>query len=116
MLGEPSRVLPALMASERAMPDNYNASLRLAQMAVEAKRYDDAAAACDRGLRHVTGPVGRTWLLRTKADALTGKGDAAAAREVLEEGLRAARAIGVKSMRDRNVELISRAISEIGVK
>src|SRR5262249_20705048 len=38
----PQRVLPALIASERAMPGNYNASLRLAQAYLEAKRYDDA--------------------------------------------------------------------------
>src|SRR5512143_1131126 len=69
-LDEPQRVLPALIASERAMPGNYNASLRLAQMETAAKRYDEALAACARGLLHATGPVGKTWLLKTEFNAL----------------------------------------------
>lgn len=112
LLGEPLRVLPALIASERAMPDNYNASLRLAQMAADAGRYDEALAACDRGLAHVSGPLGRTWLLRTKADAFRRKGEPARARRVLGEALRAAQAIGVKEARERNVEAISNALRE----
>lgn len=112
-IGQPGRVIPALIASERAMPGNYNASLRLAQMERDAKRYDDAVAACDRGLVHVTGPVGRTWLLQTKADALIAKGDRAAARRALDEALRAARAIGTQQARERNVEKVSKMIEEV---
>jgi predicted negative regulator of RcsB-dependent stress response len=112
-LGAASRVLPALIASERAMPTNYNASLRLAQMEIDAKRYDDAIAACDRGLVHVSGPLGRTWLFETKADALTEVGRPAEARRVLEEALQSAQAIGVKQMRDHNIEKISNAIKEL---
>lgn len=59
LLGDPSRVLPALIESEREMPGNYNASLRVAQMEVMAKNYQQGIAACDRGLATVTGPVGR---------------------------------------------------------
>jgi hypothetical protein len=116
LLGEPQRVIPALVASERLMPTNYNASLRLAQMETEAKRYDEAIAACDRGLRHVTGPLGRTWLLQTKADALTRKGAVAAAHRVLEEALQAAQQIGVKQARDRNTEKILKALRETAGK
>lgn len=110
LLGEPLRVLPALITSERLMPANYNASLRLAQMATEAGRYDEAVAACDRGLKHVDGPLGRTWLLQTKADALSRQGRLAAARRVLEEALSAAQQIGVKQSRERNVEKIVSAL------
>jgi tetratricopeptide (TPR) repeat protein len=112
LLGEPERVIPALAASERLMPTNYNASLRLAQMESEAKHYDEAIAACDRGLRHVTGPLGRSWLLQTKADALAAKGETAAARRVLEEALRAAQQIGAQQARERNVEKILKALKE----
>jgi thioredoxin-like negative regulator of GroEL len=107
----PQRILPALQASERAMPRNYNASLRLAQTLVDAKRYDDADAACDRGIAHVTGPLGRSWLLQVKADALQGKGDAKGARAALEEALKAAREIGSPRSRDSNVAAIERALS-----
>ncbi|MBZ5554981.1 MAG: hypothetical protein LAO21_19875 [Acidobacteriia bacterium] len=112
-LGAASRVLPALIASERAMPTNYNASLRLAQMEIEAKQYDEAIAACDRGLVHVSGPLGRTWLFETKADALTQGGRPAEARRVLEEALQSARSIGGKQARDRNLARISNTIKEL---
>ncbi|MBZ5537204.1 MAG: tetratricopeptide repeat protein [Acidobacteriia bacterium] len=112
-LGAASRVLPALIASERAMPNNYNASLRLAQMEIEAKQYDEAIAACDRGLEHVSGPLGRTWLFETKADALTQSGQPSEARRVLDEALQSAQAIGVKQARDHNIERISSAIKEL---
>jgi predicted negative regulator of RcsB-dependent stress response len=111
-MSDPARVLAALIASEKAMPKNYNASLRLAQMETEAKRYDDAIDACDRGLKHVSGPIGRTWLLQTKADALVRKGDRATARHVLEDALRSAKTIGLKQTRDRNVARISKLMEE----
>jgi hypothetical protein len=71
---QPKRILPALIASERAMPDNWNASLRVAQMESAAKNYAEAIAACNRGLSRTPCPAGRSWLLQTKADALTQKG------------------------------------------
>jgi tetratricopeptide (TPR) repeat protein len=116
LLGEPERVIPALVASERLMPENYNASLRRAQMETDAKRYAEAVAACERGLRHVTGPLGRTWLLEIEADALLGKGDAASARRVLADALRSAQQIGVKQARERNVEKIQKALKDADKK
>ena len=112
LLDDPKRVIPALMASEQAMPTNYNASLRLAQMLDEAKQYDESIAACDRGLRNVTGPLGRTWLLETKADALTEKGQKAEARAALEEALKAARLIGTKQARERNVQAVTKELAK----
>src|SRR5438067_187371 len=38
IIGDPARILPALRASEKAMPDNYISSLRLAEMEVAAKQ------------------------------------------------------------------------------
>jgi predicted negative regulator of RcsB-dependent stress response len=111
---QPARVIPALIASERAMPANYNASFRLAQMLVAAKRYDETLAACDRGLAHVSGPIGRSWLLRTKAEAFAGKGDGAAAHRALEEALQNAQKIGTKESRENNVRRISEEIKAIG--
>ena len=111
LMNDPARVIPALIVSQRAMPSNYNASLRLAQMEVDAKRYDDAVADCDRGLAHVTGPIARSWLLRIKADALLGKQQRAAARSTLEEALKAAQAIGPPQTRERNIAAIQREIT-----
>ncbi|HLJ44468.1 MAG TPA: hypothetical protein VKU01_00585 [Bryobacteraceae bacterium] len=111
-LEEPLRVIPDLIASEKAMPANYNASLRLAQMETAAKRYNEAIAACDRGLAHVTGPMGRVWLLETKADALMGKKQPSEAQDVLQQALRSAREIGLKTARDRNISKVETQIKE----
>jgi uncharacterized membrane-anchored protein len=92
------------------MPSNYNASLRLAQTAYEAKHYDESVAACERGLARVTGPLGRSWLLTTKANALDDKGDQAGARAALVQALDAAQEIGNVSLRESNVRKISRAL------
>ena len=109
-IDEPERVLPALVASERAMPKNYNASLRHAQMAFAAKRYDESLDAIERGLAHVTGPLGRSWLLTTRANALDGKGDRVGARAALVDALAEARRIGHPALRENNVGRISRAL------
>ena len=113
LLGQPARVLPALLISERKMPANYNASLRLAQMEVDARQYDEAIAACNRGLTHVTGPIGRTWLLQTKADALIHKNNFSSAQRVLHAALTAAQRIGVKQARERNVEKVQQTMAAI---
>jgi hypothetical protein len=111
-LDEPERVLPALIASERAMPTNYNASLRLAQMLEAARRYDEALAACDRGLVHATGPLGRSWLLTTRSDALDGRGDRTGARASLVDAIAAAKEIGEPQLRERNVTRLTRTLEE----
>jgi hypothetical protein len=93
LLDEPALALPALEASERAMPQNYTASARLARVAEAAKQHDLALAACERGLLHVDGPIGRTGLLLTKASALQGKGELSRAKETAQLALQAATAI-----------------------
>jgi hypothetical protein len=112
IMGNPLRVLPALLASAEAMPNNYNASLRLAQMQLAAGRCDDAIVSCDRGLAHVTGPLGRAWLGEVKADAFLKLGKRAEAHRVLEDALRAAREIGPQGARDRNIEKITKMLSQ----
>jgi predicted negative regulator of RcsB-dependent stress response len=107
VLGNPERILPALLDSERAMPNNYIASLRLAQMESAAKHSDEAIAACDRGLARGPGPNGRAWLLQIKATTLIAQGQKEQARRALEEALRAAQAIPDKKARDMNVKNIS---------
>jgi len=110
VFGDPERILPALIASERAMPDNYIASLRLAQMESAAKHYDEAIAACDRALARSPGASGRSWLLQIKALALTQVGQTAEARSALEDALQAAQGIPNKKARDRSIERISKAL------
>jgi tetratricopeptide (TPR) repeat protein len=110
--GDPENVLPALRASESAMPRNYNASLRVAQMEKAAKHYDAAIAACDRGLSRDPGVLGRSWLLQTKADALKKEGKSAEARTALEQALEAAQQIPMQQSRESNMNKINKALDQ----
>jgi tetratricopeptide (TPR) repeat protein len=114
--GDPKRILPALIASERAMPHDWNASLRVAQMENAAKDYNEAIAACVRGLSRTPGAAGRSWLLRTKADALRQTGQREEARRMLEEALEAAQGIPNTHSRDNNVNSIKQVLEQPGEK
>jgi len=109
--GDPERVLPSLRTSELAMPRNYNASLRVAQMERAATHYDAAINACDRGLSRNPGVLGRSWLLQTKADALKQKGQSAEARRALEQALESARQIPLQQSRENNLKRIKQALA-----
>jgi tetratricopeptide (TPR) repeat protein len=111
---DPNRILPALIASERAMPDNWNASLRVAQMEDAARNYDAAIAACDRGLSRNPGPGGSSWLLQIKANALEKKGKKMEARRVLGDALEAAKAIPNERSRENNVNRIKQLLQQSG--
>lgn len=110
VFGDPVRILPALIASERAMPNNYIASLRLAEMEDAAKHYDETIAACDRGLARGPGANGRAWLLQIKARALTKKGQTAEAHRALQEALQAAETIPNKGGRDMSIPMIKKGL------
>jgi hypothetical protein len=98
-LGQPARALPALVATERALPNDYTASLRLA-VALDASGDADAAlAAVARGLARAPGTIGRANLLLERATALANKGDQAGALTALDEADEAARAIGPATTR-----------------
>jgi hypothetical protein len=79
----------------------------------QAGRYAEAIAACDRGLQRVTGPLGRSWLERTRAEAMIASGDSAGGREWLEKALASARAIGNARNRDNNMKWISQKLAAI---
>lgn len=111
--GDPERILPALVASERAMPHSWNASLRVAQMEAAAKNYDEAIAACNRGLTRDPGPAGQSWLLRVEGDALTQEGKTAEARDVLEKALQSAQAIPSEQSRNHTINGIQQALGQL---
>jgi tetratricopeptide (TPR) repeat protein len=91
-LGEPQRAIPALEASERDLPGDYNPPARLAVAYNAMKRWDEALAASDRALAKSYGPR-RLGILSTRADILRDRGDRAAARQVLEQALSEAQAL-----------------------
>ncbi len=85
-LGNPARAVPALEASERDLPKDYNPPARLAILYREMGRYDDALAAGRRALDLAYG-ARKLRIYEARADTLTKKGDAAAARATLEEAV-----------------------------
>jgi tetratricopeptide (TPR) repeat protein len=87
--GEPARALAPLQASERDLPDDYNAPARLAVALRELGRYDEALAALDRALAHAYGPR-RIRLYETRASIYEKKGDRAGARRAIEDALKVA--------------------------
>src|SRR5262252_6432869 len=103
-------ILPALRASEKAMPNNYVASLRLAQIEVAAKQYDQAIATCHRGLTRTPGAFGKTWLLEIEAEALEKKGLMGEARQLLQEALTSAEQIPSGNSRERVVAAIKKTL------
>ena len=108
--GDAARILPALKQSEQAMSRSYNASLRLAQMELAAKHYDQAVSACRRGLARRPGAVGQTWLLSVEAHALKDSGRTAEARRVLQRALTAAGKIPSKESREKNLAAINKLL------
>ena len=92
------------------MPDNYIASLRLAEMEVAAKQYEEAIATCHRGLARRPGAFGKTWLLEIEAEALEKKGRTTEARQILQEALKVADRIPSVVSRDRAVAAITKAL------
>lgn len=90
--GEIAKAIPMLEGSERDFPQDYNPPARLAYVFLQLKRLDDALAASDRAMARVYGPR-RIRVLSVRADILSARGDAAAAKKTLEEALAFARAL-----------------------
>ena len=109
-LREPMRAVPALVATERDLPADYNAPARLALLYRAAGRLDDALAAIHRALARVYGP--RTLrLLDLLADLQEEKGDRAGARRTLEQALRTARALSPEQRRDQLVAMFEQKLA-----
>jgi predicted Zn-dependent protease len=109
--GDANRIIPALAESERVMPNNYVASLRLAQAQMMASRYADALATINRGLARRPGPAGRSWLLEMKAEVLTQDGKATEAGEALRSALAAAQQIPNPASRKRSTSRMSQTLA-----
>jgi tetratricopeptide (TPR) repeat protein len=90
--GEPARVLPALLASERDLPDEFVPPTNLGVLYLELGRPKDALAAADRALARAEGPR-RIRVLVLKAQAQDAGGDRAGARATLERALSEAAAM-----------------------
>jgi len=112
-LGDPARAVPALLASERDLPDDYNPPARLAVLYRELGRYDEAIAAADRALARAYGPR-KLRIYDTKSQIYVKMGDAASARRTLEEGLRFAEGLPTSQQPVRLVEQLRKKLAAGG--
>lgn len=85
-LEKPALAVPALSASEKALPDDYNPPYRLAILYREMGRDADALAAADRALSRAYGPR-KLRVYDLKASVLERGGDRAALEATLEEAV-----------------------------
>jgi hypothetical protein len=85
-LGKPALAIPALQASEKALPEDYNPAYRLAMLYRELGRPGDAVAAADRALAKAYGPR-KLRVYDLKASAQARAGDAAGHKATLREAV-----------------------------
>jgi len=110
-LGQPERGVPALLASEKDFPDDYNPPQRLAILYGAMKKYDEALAASDRAMALAYGPR-KLVVYRTRADLFKKKGDFEAARKTLQEMLAFAEALPAEQRSDRTIASIRKQLEE----
>jgi tetratricopeptide (TPR) repeat protein len=108
-LGQPERVVPALLLSEKDFPDDYNPPQRLAIAYGTMKKYDDALAASDRAMARAYGPR-KLVVYRTRVDLYTKKGNAAAAKRTLGEMLAYAEGLPKEQVGDRTIAAIRKQL------
>ena len=113
-LGTPERAIPALEASEKDFPDDYNPPARLAGAYEAMGKWDQALAASDRALAKVYGPR-KLNVWETRAKIFVGKGDREAARNVLQEALRYAEALPVGQRSEGRIASLKKKIAELSV-
>jgi len=85
-LQKPRLAIPALRASEKALPDDYNPPHRLAILYREAKRYPEALAAADRALARAYGPR-KLRVYEVKVSILEREGDKARLEAALSDAV-----------------------------
>jgi tetratricopeptide (TPR) repeat protein len=110
--GDPSRAIPALEASERDQPEDYNPPARLALVYGELGKLDEALAASDRALAKVYGP--RTLrLLQQRASLLEKKGDKGAARGVLQHALELTPKLLTGTAQDKTRQALEKRLADL---
>jgi len=99
--GQPARTLPALLASERDFPNDYDPPARLSKIYGELRQYDKALAESDRALALAYGPI-KVRMMQSRSKIYEKKGDRAAAKRVLEEAVNYARAVPKEQLPETN--------------
>jgi len=111
--GAPERVLVAIQASERDLPNDYNPPARLATLLRELGRYDEALAASDRALAKVYGPrTIRLW--DDRATIFEKKGDPEGAKGALKQAIAFASTLPPSERMKRTIARLEKRLGEVG--
>jgi tetratricopeptide (TPR) repeat protein len=105
MLGDPARALPAIEASERDLPGDYNPPARRGTLLRELGRFDESLAAYRRALGLAYGPR-KLRIYEGLSDAQAKMGDPAGARATLDEALRYADSLPEPQRPERLLEAL----------
>ncbi len=97
---DPARALPALEASEKELPADYNPPARRAALLLDLGRLDEARAAAERALRLAYGPR-KLKLYQLAVKVLERQGDRAALAAALDEALAFASTLPTPQRDDR---------------
>ncbi|MDB4967002.1 MAG: thiol reductase thioredoxin [Myxococcales bacterium] len=111
-LGEPLRVVPALQASEKELPNDYNPAARLALLYRAAGKYDDALHAIDRALPKAYGPRA-VRLYDLKVDLQLKKNDSAGAKKTLQQALVVAKALPAEQRPEQSVAAMQKRLQSM---
>jgi thiol-disulfide isomerase/thioredoxin len=111
-LGQPLLALPALQASERDFPRDYNPPARMALVYFRAGKLDDALAAIDRALAKVYGPRS-VELYLLKARIQQAKADAAGVQKTMDQAMSVAASLPAAQRRDDMIERIKKQRAEL---
>lgn len=111
--GEPGRVLPALLASERALPEDFVPPTLLGVVYLELGRPKDALAAAGRALARAEGPR-RVRVLVLEAQARLALGERGEARATLERALAEASALPEGARPRGYVRKAEKMLGELG--
>jgi len=111
-LGEPARAIPALQASERDLPNDYNPPARLAVVYRRLERYDEALAAARRALAKVYGPR-RIGVYETLSSIYAKQGNTAAARQALEDAIAFAKSLAPAHRPQRHLARLTSALHQL---
>jgi hypothetical protein len=111
-LGDPLRAVPALSASERDAPEDYNPPARLALVYFRAAKLDHALAAADRALGKVYGPRSIEVQL-LKARILFRKGDRVGGQQVIDQALAVAQSLPASQGRDDMIARVRKQQAEL---
>jgi tetratricopeptide (TPR) repeat protein len=112
VLETPEKAIPMLEQSEKDLPGDYNPPARLAAAYKAMGRLDEAMAASDRALEKAYGPR-RVVVLRTRADILAAKGDAAGAKKTMEDALALAEAQPDGQRSERLIEALKKKLASM---